>query len=104
MFNLDERNSFESLGDQILRVQSYKNETNLFIVGSSVNNKPSTSTDEVNALLQTCDFNAEYNEIINYNQNSIDTFLNTVIKRSSESLKTKKKPDKSNITTSCNIY
>jgi hypothetical protein len=104
LFNLDERDSFESLGDQILRIQSYKHETNFFIVGISVNNKPSTSTDEVNALLQTCKFEAEYNEIINYNQTSIDTFFNTVIKCSSESLKTKKKADKSNIATSCIFY
>ena len=107
VFNLDERDSFENLGNQILRIQSLNNETNLYILGSSINNKPSTSTDEVNALLQTCNFKADYNEIINFNQNSIESFFNNVIKCSSESLKTRKKADKSNISTSfekCNIY
>jgi len=104
IFNLDDRSSFENMGNDIIHLKTFKLENDFYVLGSSAYNQQCTCEDEVNALLQACNFPAKYYEIFKYDQNSIKSFFNEVVKNSKESLKTKKKADKSNLNTSCNIY
>jgi hypothetical protein len=96
IFNLDERSSFENLGNNITYLKNlFKNmEKDLYILGSSPNNDKSTYEEEVNCLVKTCDIKAQYNEIFIFDENSIKSYFNTLIQNSIDSLKTKKKGDK----------
>lgn len=105
VFNLDDRNSFENLGNKLIQqLKSFKFENEFYILGSSPNNQKSTCLEEVNALIQTCELQGKYFEINDFDQKAISTFFETVFKESADSLKTKKKPDKNTVNTSCIVF
>ena len=104
VFNLDERSSFENLGNNIIQLKKvYKFENNFYILGSSPNNDKCTYEDEVSCLIQKCELTKNYNEITKYDVASINKYFLNLITTSVESLKNKKKPDKSGVVTSCLI-
>lgn len=108
VFNLEDRTSFENLGNKMIQLKKiYKFENYLFILGSSPNNDESNNIDnkeEIKCLMQTCELKGKYEEISQYNQDKINCFFNSVLISSIESLKSKKKSDKSSINTSCIIF
>ena len=104
VFNLDERSSFENLGNNIIQLKkAYKFDNDLIFLGNSPADEQTAEEEEIEELIKKAEIEkAIIHKIVGYDEKKIKEVINDVIKLTINSLKSKKNPEKkSSDQTSC---